>query len=393
MIDLSTEAARRRAGPLRADLSDDDALRSLDARMLWSALIEPGDGVAGALIAAYGARAALEIAVGARDLPSVRTDELRAGRRRWLARLDDAVTAAERAVTAGVVPLTPEDGQWPRRLDDLGVHAPACLWWRGRAEVLSLPRGVALVGARASTAYGEHVTAELASGLVGRGAVVVSGAAYGIDAVGHRNALLAEGRTVAWLANGVDRAYPAGNRHLIERIVREGGAVVAEVPCGASPTKWRFLARNRLIAASSVATVVVEAGWRSGSLNTAGHAAQLGRPLGAVPGPVTSAASAGCHRLMREYGAQCVTGVDDVLELMGPLGDVHEGDDVPGGKVSPPGPHERLIGSLSATAPRGVAELAQRTGLSGDEVTAALGLLALEGRVVEGSRGWRRTSR
>ncbi|KZE91066.1 DNA-processing protein DprA [Microbacterium sp. TNHR37B] len=393
MIDLSTEAARRRSGVLRADVTDDDALRSLDARMLWSALIEPGDGVAGALIAAYGPRAALEIAVGARELPSVRSDDIREGRRRWMARVDEATTAVARARAAGVMPLTPEDESWPRRLDDLGVHAPVCLWWRGSAEVLRLPRSVALVGARASTAYGEHVTAELAAGLAGRGAVVVSGAAYGIDAVGHRNALLAEGPTVAWLAGGVDRPYPAGNRHLIERIVGEGGAVVAEVPCGASPTKWRFLARNRLIAASSVATVVVEAGWRSGSLNTAGHAAQLGRPLGAVPGPVTSAASAGCHRLLREYGAQCVTGVDDVLELMGSLDDSRASDAREVAAVSSTDPADRLIAALNATAPRGVAELSQRTGLRADEVSAALGLLALEGRVAEGPKGWRRASR
>ena len=146
---------------------------------------------------------------------------------------------------------------------------------------------------------------ESSAGLVDRGFTIVSGAAYGIDGMAHRAALASGGTTVAFLAGGVDRFYPLGHEALLGRIA-EQGAVVAELPCGSAPTKWRFLQRNRLIAAATEATIVLEAGMRSGSLNTAGHAAALGRPLGAVPGPVTSPASAGCHRLLREYDAVCV---------------------------------------------------------------------------------------
>ena len=131
----------------------------------------------------------------------------------------------------------------------------------------------------------------------------------------HRSALAVGGTTMAFLAGGVDRFYPSGHDALLGRII-ETGLVLAEAPCGYAPTKWRFLLRNRLIAASAQATVVMEAGWRSGSLNTANHAATLGRPLGVVPGPVTSASSAGCHRLLREYDAVCVTTASEMMELL-----------------------------------------------------------------------------
>ena len=175
---------------------------------------------------------------------------------------------------------------------------------------------IALVGARAATGYGEHVAMESSAGLVDRGFAIVSGGAYGIDGMAHRAALASDGTTIAFLAGGVDRFYPLGHESLLSRIAQTG-AVVSELPCGAAPTKWRFLQRNRLIAAASEATVVLEAGIRSGSLNTAGHAAALGRPLGAVPGPVTSPASAGCHRLLREFDAVCVVDADQMAELAG----------------------------------------------------------------------------
>ncbi len=174
------------------------------------------------------------------------------------------------------------------------------------------------MGARAATTYGEHVAMEFASALAAREITVTSGAAYGIDGAAHRGALAAGGATIAWLAGGVDRPYPMGHSDLIARIGRqEGSAIVSEVAPGATPTKWRFLSRNRLLAATAAATVVVEAGWRSGSLNTAGHAVALGRTLGAVPGPITSAASAGCHRLLREFDAQVIGDVDDAYALLG----------------------------------------------------------------------------
>ncbi len=239
----------------------------------------------------------------------------RAGGRDWIP--TPCATRWQRARRAGVVMITPEDPEWPVAVDDLGEHAPLVLWVRGQVSALARPHSsVALVGARAATSYGEHMSIELSADLAGRGVTIVSGAAYGIDGAAHRAALSAGGTTVALLAGGADRSYPAGHTELIERIAASG-AVVSEVPCGATPTKWRFLQRNRLIAALAAATVVVEAGARSGSLNTAGHAAALARPLGAVPGPVTSAASVGCHRLLREFDARCVTNADEVLELLG----------------------------------------------------------------------------
>ena len=192
---------------------------------------------------------------------------------------------------------------------------------------------------------------------------------------------------MALLAGGADRPSPAGHAELIERIAASG-AVVSEVPCGATPTKWRFLQRNRLIAAISAATVVVEAGARSGSLNTAGHAAALARPLGAVPGPVTSAASVGCHRLLREFDARCVTNADEVLELLGAepatLFDMPAGDDRTDDAT-------RVRDAMSFRSWRETADIARRCGLSSADVTAILGLLALDGEVARGEGGWRRT--
>jgi DNA processing protein len=218
------------------------------------------------------------------------------------------------AARFGAELVTPEHPHWPTRINDLGHSAPVALWVRGNTEYLVDEASIAIVGARAATGYGEHVTMEITSGLVERGYTIVSGAAYGIDGMAHRAALASTGRTVAYLAGGVDRFYPSGHDALLARIV-ETGAVVSELPGGSSPTKWRFLMRNRLIAASTKATLVVEAAWRSGSLNVAGHAVALGRPLGAVPGPVTSAASAGCHRLIREFGARLITNADEAGEL------------------------------------------------------------------------------
>lgn len=350
------------------------------ARVVWSVLVEPGDGVAGALVRAHGAREALRIAV-ADDRP-----ELAPARARWMPRLqpasvEAALASARRAQARFVLPGDPA---WPERLDDLDEHSPLALWRRGDAETNAAPT-IALVGARAATAYGEGVAADLAGDLAGSGAVVVSGAAYGIDGACHRAALAAGGATVAVLAGGVDRPYPRGHEALLGQIATRG-AVWSETPCGSAPTKWRFLARNRLIAALADAVVVVEAGWRSGSLNTAAHAAHLGRPLGAVPGPVTSAASAGCHRVLREYGGVCVTSASDVWDMVGRPRDETSVDDR--------APHEttRLFDALSARSPRSTIEIARRSGLAPDEAGVLLGFAELEGRVTRDDAGrWRAT--
>jgi len=200
---------------------------------------------------------------------------------------------------------------------------------------------------------------------------------------------------VAFLAGRVDRPYPSGHVDLLDRIATEG-AVISELPCGAAPTKWRFLQRNRLIAATSRATIVLEAGWRSGSLNTAGHAATLGRPLGAVPGPVTSPASAGCHRLIREYDAVCVTTAAEMAELVAehlvqvPLDFPESEHGLEGtGRTSE---QVRVFDALSGRSPREVGDLARRAGLSTMSVRAALGALGLEGAARERETGWVRNA-
>ena len=195
---------------------------------------------------------------------------------------------------------------------------PPCLWVRGTVGLGDLARSVAVVGARASTAYGDHVAGELGSGLARRGFLVVSGLAYGIDGTAHR-AALGTGTSLAVVAGGVDRAYPRGHDALMGELVRRG-AVVSEVPPGSAPTRSRFLQRNRLIAALTGGTVVVEAAVRSGALSTARAAAALGRPVAAVPGPVTSSSSAGCHVLVREGRAVLVTDAAEVADLVGRIG-------------------------------------------------------------------------
>lgn len=229
---------------------------------------------------------------------------------------------------------------------------------------------------------------EASAGLVDRGYAIVSGAAYGIDGMAHRAALASGGRTIAFLAGGPDRFYPSGHDALLTRIV-ETGLVVSELPCGQPPTRWRFLQRNRLIAAASLATVVMEAGWRSGSLNTASHAGVVGRPIGAVPGPVTSAASAGCHQLIRAGKAELVTNADEMAQLA-PLPDYTPPPeaDVPRDRSD----HTRVLDALSSRSARSVTDVAARSGLSAPEAASVLAVLEVDGRVEERESGWRKVA-
>jgi len=382
------------------------------ARAAWSGITEPGDGVAGLLVSSLGAQEALTAVLdswnpariaeslarnGVDDTEDELGSSLEQGLLRWRPRLSstEVVRCLQQAHRVGARLLLPHDQMWPRSIDDLGAHAPLALWWRGTPAALAgLDNSLALVGARAATGYGEHVAMEASAGLVDRGFTIVSGAAYGIDGMAHRAALASDGLTVAFLAGGVDRFYPSGHDALLTRIAVDG-AVLSELPCGAAPTKWRFLQRNRLIAASSLATIVLEAGWRSGSLNTAGHAAALGRPLGAVPGPVTSPTSAGCHRLIREFDAVCVTTPAEMAELVGDR-TVQVPLDFSGVEGTGPGDtgrgrtsdQTRVFDALSARAPRSIPELARRSGLSPGAVRGALGALDLEGAAGEREAGW-----
>ncbi len=299
------------------------------ARLAWSRLADPADLIAGTLRHHLGECDSLAIVLGEGRLPRELRDSMpSAGREvmtsleRWRVRLPmvEPRRDIEAIEAVGGTVLVPGDPDWPVQIADLGAGAPPCLWVRGTVGLAGLAdQSVAMVGSRASTRYGEMVTADLVQGLCAGGARVMSGAAFGIDAAAHRAAIACDSPTIAVLACGADRVYPAAHGPLLDRIV-DDGLIVSESPPGAVPTRWRFLERNRLIAAMSKVAVIVEAAWRSGALNTARHARELGRSVAAVPGPVTSAASAGCHRLIREQGAVCVTDAAEVLELLHPIG-------------------------------------------------------------------------
>lgn len=375
--------------------------RERAALATWSRLVEPVDLAAVHLIDRVGAATALEqLRADPAGLDAWFAPQLRPGADppsgRWLSRIGsaDGERDLDRVRRLGGRFLVPGDPDWPGCLDDLGERRPLGLWLRG--PLSPAPRGdrsVALVGARACTDYGRHVTGVLAAGCAREGVAVVSGAAFGIDARAHRAALACGGATVAVLACGVDLVYPRGNADLVAA-VRESGVLVSEFPPGTTPARHRFVERNRVIAALSGATVVVEAGWRSGAAITAREAVELGRGMGAVPGPVTSAASAGCHRLLR-LGATCVTGTEDLLELLTPIGALPEVP-VPAA-AAPDRDHDgldeatvRVLDALAVGRGRGMVELVVAAGLPEARVEACLGVLAVRGLAVPDGGGWRR---
>jgi DNA processing protein len=349
----------------------------------------------------------------------------------WRKRLDDLPAELDLAGfhRRGIRLVCPGDSEWPTQLNTLGAARPYALWLRGEADLrYCCLQSVSIVGARASSAYGTHVGMEMAATLAGRGWTIVSGAAYGIDASAHRGALAADGVTIAVLACGVDHAYPPGHHDLLASIAAQG-VLVSEWPPGRTPNRLRFLIRNRVIGALTRGTVVVEAGLRSGALNTARYARDLGRPVMAVPGPVTSEVSAGCHKIIREWDAVCVTDAHDVLELLTPLGEVpaygpaaglaawlpaNRKSSLPANRESglpadrsprlpvdhPPGRDGLILRDELDTTSRqvldaipargaGPAVIAVGAGLGVDTVVSNLGLLAAGGFVERCSRGWR----
>ena len=217
---------------------------------------------------------------------------------------------------SGGVFITPEDLGWPMRVNQLTIP-PLGLIVKGDISILNNP-SLAIVGTRNPTPYGVRLAGDFASGFVDRQWDIISGGAYGIDTAAHRGALVAEGRTIAVIASGIDVQYPAGNARLFDEIC-ESGAIVSEVMPGVTAMPHRFLIRNRLIAALSLSTLVVEAAFRSGSLRTARDAAELLRPVMAIPGPISSPSSEGCHRLIGERAAELVTSVADAMELISAL--------------------------------------------------------------------------
>ncbi len=314
--------------------------------------------------------------------------------------VDPAAVLAEQAGRGGRL-VCPGDEEWPPRLSDLdrtagidALAAPLGLWVRGPGSLSAvIERAAAVVGSRAASAYGLHVAGELGLGLAEAGWSVVSGAALGIDGAAHRGSQVGGGPTVAVLAGGIDVPYPRTHAALLERIGAEG-LVVSEAPPDGLPLRRRFLVRNRLIAALSSGTVVVEAGVRSGALSTARHARRLGRAVMGVPGPVTSGLSPGCHLLLRQWPeATLVTSTAEVVEAAGPIGELAP---LP---LTPAQPRdgitslvERVLDALPARSPMSTGTLADRLDLPVDEVLCLLEPLLANGLVECRADGWRITS-
>jgi DNA processing protein len=377
------------------------------ARIALSFVAEPGDLVLGALLRACSPADAFD-AICAGRTPQAAGPAGASGQDgsarggipglaraagRWAARLasvpaDSRLAAWQRA---GIRVVCPGDPGWPTQLDVLGDARPLALWVRGSADLrFACLRSISVVGARAATGYGRHVATEMAGALAERGWTVLSGGAYGIDGCAHRGALGADGVTVAVLASGVSYGYPKGHHELFAAIAGQG-AVVSEWPPDRAPSRPGFLIRNRVIAALSSGTVVVEAALRSGALSTARHARDLGRPLMAVPGPVTSTQSEGCHEIIREWNAVCVTRAQDVIENVSPAG-----EGLADRRRGPAFPRDTLdelttavLEAVPASAGGGPAAIAIAAGVDLDTAIRCLGALAAAGFVERCPRGWR----
>ena len=295
--------------------------------------------------------------------------------------------------------ITPGDDEWPGLAftsfrgapvrDRPQGRAPLVLWAIGPLRLDDVAeRAAAIVGTRACTAYGEHVAAELSAGLADHDVAIVSGGAYGVDGAAHRAALAADGMTVAVLAGGVDVLYPAGHSALLHR-VGATGLLLSEYPPGVRPARHRFLTRNRLVAALSGATIVVEAGIRSGAASTAAWARALGRVVCAVPGPVTSAASTGCHVLLRA-GAELVTRADEVREIIGRAGELAEEETRPTNPLDALTDIERQVyEALPGRGIRTTDEIAVASGIAPEAILGPLAMLEIAGLVERVDSRWR----
>jgi DNA processing protein len=313
--------------------------------------------------------------------------------------IDRAADDLELLARRGGRLITPDDDEWPllafAAFGSAAVAAkpqgrpPLVLWAVGPGRLdETAQRAAAVVGTRAATSYGEQVAGDLAAGLAEQDVAVVSGGAYGIDGAAHRAALAAEGVTVAVLAGGLDIPYPAGHSGLLHRI-GSNGLLVTEYPPGVRPARHRFLTRNRLVAVCAGAAVVVEAGLRSGAANTAAWARALGRVVGAVPGPVTSSASTGCHALLRA-GAEVITRAEDIVELVGSIGELAPDQPRPATPLDGLSDDERQV--YEALPGRGVAtvdEIAVAAALEPTRVLAPLAMLELAGLAERHDGRWR----
>ena len=359
------------------------------ARMALSRIVDAGDPQLSALVERTGAQATLAgVVEGSFGAPLARR-----------AASADLDTSSGLPATGSVRFVVPGDEEWPDRLSDLGRGQevqrrggiPFGLWVRGPGHLAAMvERAVAVVGSRAATAYGGGVATGLAAELAEHGETVISGGAYGIDAAAHRGALAVDGPTIAVVANGVDVSYPAGNGPLFDTLGKDR-LLVSELPPGAHPTRVRFLARNRLIAALSLGTVVVEAALRSGARNTASWAIECHRQLMAVPGPVHSTMSAAPHLMIRNGQATLVTGAGDVLEMVSgmgvdtvgmPHGERRRTDDLDGPRLA-------VFEAVPARRRLSVGAIALAAGVSIPDCLAHLSALE-SARLVDGTAGgWR----
>ncbi|WP_175955837.1 DNA-processing protein DprA [Schaalia sp. Marseille-Q2122] len=372
----------------------------------WSAIIEPGDAHAAALRHGLGDDDAYRWVMADQPGPlpdDIAGDQLRRASwhqawERWRPRALQAAPDEDLGVLEGLggYLLTPDMPEWPAGLKRLGAEEPVALWVLGRSPSNSQP-SVAIVGARASTHYGTRIASDLACDLGQEGITVVSGGAYGIDIAAHCGALAGQAPTVAIMAGGVAELYPKAHEQIFGRILAAGGGIISESPPNWRPAKWRFLARNRIIAAFSDATIVVEAGRRSGALATARRAMELGLPVGAIPGPVGVEMAAGSNDLIRN-GATLIRHAQDVRELIGPLAPTLS-EDLFGAPIAKdegvsalPPTQRRVWEALPKRSAAPLERLTRASGLSEREVLAALAGLELTGWVSSSASGWSRAT-
>ena len=283
-------------------------MNELDARAILFSLIEGGQAFWSSEISTKGALAVYEkLLRGGYD--SVKYEKLISSLRSISS--DQVLSEIDKHQARLITPI---DQDWPVQVNDLAAP-PIGLIIKGNISALH-QRSLAIVGTRNPTSYGARIAGDFAAGFADREWAIVSGGAYGIDSYAHKGALIAEGVTVAVIASGIDINYPAGNTRLFAEIC-ESGVMVTESMPGQRALPHRFLTRNRLIASISKATLVVEAAFRSGSLRTARDAAEMFRPVMAIPGPINSPTSEGCHRLIGERAAEIVTSVADAVEFVG----------------------------------------------------------------------------
>ncbi|MEO6604039.1 MAG: DNA-processing protein DprA [Aeromicrobium sp.] len=320
----------------------------------------------------------------------------------WIERARDlrstVGTVRARARTSGLKWLCPGDPAWPTALADLDhlepLHgitgSPVGLWTRGKGNLAQLAQeSVAIVGARECTTYGAEAASELAADCSDAGFTIASGAAFGVDGCAHRGAFLMNKPTVAVLASGADIDYPVAHSALIAEVAA-AGLVVSEQAPGSRPLKGRFLSRNRIIAALSQGTVVIEAAVRSGSLNTLNWADQLGRTTMALPGPVTSRQSSGTHEAIRMGKAVLVTNGKSVVEELRGLGSEASGvDPVPLTEFDRlPAAVRKTLDGLDWSQGQTLIEIAATVRLTAREVLTSLDLLERRGLVCRMGAGW-----